>query len=394
LSRRFFFAAGPGNLIEAHRSWRSGTEDPSQMSVTFSSEFESFCKEVDAAAHIVSSFDSPRVYKDDPFIIEHRPKKKGLAGWRYHVFDIAYGLGLLKTAVKFKADYAFIQSGSTHYFVMSFYRLFGIKVVPIMHNTLWPSGFPSKSVSSRLILFLDALFFRWAASATLAVSAECIRQVDKITCGKHGPIYRFTIQFLRQYFEPQVEPPPLNKGPFRLLFAGRINRNKGVFDLLEIMRQVDAKLPGRVSLELCGTGPDLEELKHEYLRLGLAGTVHIRGWTPPSELRALLVASHASIVPTRSDFAEGMAMTAIEPILTGRPVITNPVVPALEDLRPACLVAKTDDVASYVSAIIQLIQTPSEYEKLVRSCAGLQAKFYDRSQSFNAALKRVISAAR
>ena len=47
-------------------------------------------------------------------------------------------------------------------------------------------------------------------------------------------------------------------------------------------------------------------------------------------------------------------MTAAEAILVGRPVITNSVVPALEVLRPACVEARTNDVDSYVAAILKL----------------------------------------
>ena len=260
-----------------------------------------------------------------------------------------------------------------------------------MHNTLWPAGYPPASLISRSLLFLDSLFFRWVATATLAVSPECVRQVRKITRGKHGPIYTFTIQFVRQSFEPRTEPPPLDKPPFRLLYSGRIIRNKGVFDLLDIMQRVDAKAPGRTRLDICGTGPDLESLKIQCARRGLENIISIRGWTSPMDLRSSLAASHASIVPTRSDFAEGMAMTAIEAILSGRPVITSPVVPALEVLQPACLAAKTNDVDSYVDAVIELIVKPALYENLSRSCEALQADFYDRSQSSGAVLMRAIS---
>lgn len=391
---RLFFAAGPGNVIEAHKNWRSGTHDPGQMSITFSSEFESFCQSVGATAYIVSSSSPFDIYTDNKFTIEHRPKRQNVHGIKYHILELVYGLGLVKTAVRFKSDYAVLQSGSMHYFVMSLFRLFGIRVIPIMHNTLWPAGYPPTSTISRSLLFLDSLFFRWVATATLAVSPECARQVEQITRGKHGPICKFTIQFVQQSFEPKTQPPPFDKQPFRLLYSGRIIRNKGVFDLLDIMQRVDAKASGRTRLDICGTGPDLESLKIECARRGLENIVSIRGWTSPADLRSLLVVSHASIVPTRSDFAEGMAMTAIEAILSGRPVITSPVVPALEVLQPACLAARTNDVKSYVNAVIELIEKPALYENLSKSCELLQAEFYDRSQSSGAVLMRAIASDR
>jgi glycogen(starch) synthase len=100
--------------------------------------------------------------------------------------------------------------------------------------------------------------------------------------------------------------------------------------------------------------------------------------------------SHAAIVPTRSSFAEGLAMAAGDAVLSGRPVITNPVVPALELLRPACVAAKTDDVDSYVSGVLKLIGDREYYESLRLACPELSAQFFDREQGLTAVLKRVI----
>ena len=57
-------------------------------------------------------------------------------------------------------------------------------------------------------------------------------------------------------------------------------------------------------------------------------------------------------------------MTAAEAILAGRPLITSPVVPALEVLRPACVAARTDDVDSYVEGVLKLIGDREHYESL------------------------------
>jgi glycosyltransferase involved in cell wall biosynthesis len=105
-------------------------------------------------------------------------------------------------------------------------------------------------------------------------------------------------------------------------------------------------------------------------------------------LRAL---SHVTIVPTRSNFAEGFAMTAAEAILSGRPVITSSVVPALEILRPACVEARTDDVDSYVEQILKLINDPHWYQTLCQACPSLQRQFYDGTQGKQAVLKDLFS---
>jgi glycosyltransferase involved in cell wall biosynthesis len=118
--------------------------------------------------------------------------------------------------------------------------------------------------------------------------------------------------------------------------------------------------------------------------------VSIRGWTSLEDLRDVYARSHISIVPTRSSFSEGLAMTAAEAILAGRPVLTSPVVPALEILRPACVEAKTNDVDSYVGAILKLIEDPDQYRGLCQACPDLQGQFYDRKQGLAVALKKIL----
>ena len=83
-------------------------------------------------------------------------------------------------------------------------------------------------------------------------------------------------------------------------------------------------------------------------------------------------------------------MTAAEAILAGRPLITNPVVPALELLRPACVEARTNDVDSYVDGVLKLISDREYYESLRRACPELAKPFYDREQGLTAVLKQVV----
>ena len=98
-------------------------------------------------------------------------------------------------------------------------------------------------------------------------------------------------------------------------------------------QKIEACAPGRVHWDVCGDGTDYERLRLiRHREMGLDSVVALHGWICPE--------MHAVIVPTRSNFAEGFAMTAAEAILSGRPVITkNRVVPALEVLREACVEA-------------------------------------------------------
>jgi hypothetical protein len=143
MSLRIFHATVAGDVIDAHGCWRRNEHCPTEVSITFSSQFEQFCEDIGAEAYIVSTHPRRGILKDGPFTLEHRPKPMpGARGAMYHPAEIIYGLGLLATAVRFRADAAVLDSGCTHYFVTGLFRLMGIRVITALYNSLWPHGFP------------------------------------------------------------------------------------------------------------------------------------------------------------------------------------------------------------------------------------------------------------
>jgi glycosyltransferase involved in cell wall biosynthesis len=306
---------------------------------------------------------------------------------------VTYGLGLLRTALFFKADVALIDSGSAHYFVLTLFRLFGIRVVPILHNTLWPNGFPPAKLIPRLVMKLDSLIF-WPRipTAVIGVSPECERQVDSIRGKKHYPVYQIRAQFEPDYFKRIPPAPPHELRPFRVMFIGRIDRIKGVFDILEMAHSIEHTNPGLVRWDICGTGRDFNELVRRHSEFKLDGIVSIHGWTSLDDLVEVYASSHASIVPTTSSFIEGLAMTAAEAILAGRPLVTNPVVPAIEVLRRACVPAITNDVPSHTGAVLRLATDAELYDRARLACFEYQKQFYDRTNGLTAVLHRALSA--
>lgn len=388
--KRVFWCAGPGDIIDAHQYWKRNARYPNEVSLTFSGQIEDFCKEIDATAYFVASHQRKAHLSDGAFTMEHRPKRVR-SGARYHLGELAYGLGLITTALRFKADVALIDSGSAHFFVFALFRLFGIRVVPILHNSLWPSGFPPRKLIPRLVRWLDAhIFWRRVPTAVIGVSPECERQVDQLRPKKLYTVFQTRAQFYSDYFARIPSPPSHGLRPFQMMFIGRIERFKGVFDILEIARRIEDSHPGLVRWDICGRGADFDELKRRHTSLMLNNVVNIRGWTSLDDLVDVYAKSHASIVPTRSSFTEGLAMTAAEAILAGRPVVTNPVVPALEVLREACVEAKTNDVDSHLEAVLKIATDAQLYNRKCAACSDYQAQFYDRNSGLNAVLKRAL----
>src|SRR5207244_5042795 len=136
------------------------------------------------SAYLVSYKAPPERLQDGPYILEHRPKPMPSAkGLSYHWADFRYAVSLLQTALRFRSTVAVLESGTTQFFWGFLFRLAGIPVVTVLHNTIWPAGFPPSKVGSKAINFLDGLFFRWGSSATIGVSPVCTLQVEQITNG-------------------------------------------------------------------------------------------------------------------------------------------------------------------------------------------------------------------
>lgn len=385
IQRVFYAAAGPADLIAAHHDHVAETHHPSEVSLTFSSQIEEFCADHGASAYFVSVHPDGRRYQDDRITIEHRPKRRS-GGLKYHVEEVRYGLALLRLARRFKADVALLDSGITHYFVMMLFKLSGIPVVPILHNTLWPAGFRPRGPAARVIERLDRPFWRNGPLAVIGVSPECVRQVRELVADPPYPLLECRAQFAPDYFASIPPAPPHARRPFTVMFIGRIDRIKGVLDIPRMARWVEDHSSGLVRWIICGRGRDQEELAAAVQAERVGEVVELKGWTSLEELRDVYARSHAAIVPTRSSFAEGLAMTAAEAILAGRPLISNPVVPALELLQDAALSGRTDDPASHAAAVLTLAQDEELYERLRGHCAALSEQFYDRRQGLRQTL--------
>ncbi len=391
MGTRIFYAAGPGQLLESHRHWSQGTADPRLTALTYSSQFADFCDQLGADVYMISHASPPGDYTSGKFRVRQKPKLQLGGALGYHVAQFAYGLWLFLEAVKFKADFAVIHSSSTYFFVLSIFRLAGIKVIPVLHNTLWPTGYPQTSLVRLVIRRLDGYFFGRFPHAVLGVSPECLRQVG-ILVGRPQPdrLIEMRGQFSRSFFEAIPAPPPRAR-PFRIMFAGRVTENKGVFDLIEIAKSVQERQPGEVKWDVCGTGPDFDELRRRRDEAKLQDVVELHGHVLPPQMSEIIARNHAAIVPTKSSFEEGMALSAVEPVLAGRPVVTNSVVPACEVLGDACVKAEVDDVESYVTQVLKLAKFQDEYHSAVSACTRVREPFLNGEMGFAAALKRAFA---
>lgn len=385
---RILYAIGPENVMEAYTCWKENRDCESQVSVAFSSQFYDVCQDLNASCYVIARSDRKELVKNEGFIVECCPFiLSGSRGILFHLGYIGNGLLLLLKAIRFGANVVVVDSGTTYWFVLSLFCWFGIKVIPSLHCLLWRKYLPLRLID-RLNIKLSRNLFTNNSQAILVASEDISKQISELTKGKHRPILEFFSTYRRADFADISKSFP-EHSPFQVLFAGRIEQNKGVFDLLEIAKRFDVDNLD-IIFNICGEGSALEKLRRQALEYCINTHFICHGYCSKSQMREMYSRSHVVIVPTRTNFSEGFNRVVCESILSGRPVVTSGVCPALSYVREAVIEVPPNDVKAYGDALLRLYDDRELYEQKKQGCLILQEKFYDTTKSWGTALKSIL----
>ena len=386
---RIVYAAGPGDVIGTFQHWLRGRDDPSQVSVTYSGQFYDACKELQMESYIIASSSIPGYLKMGTFTLVHRPILfERCSAPAYHLGQLLSGIGLLLRALRFRADGVVVSNGSANWASLALLRVFGIEVIPSLHCVLWEKSKPLR-YGGRVVKWLDSWFFKRVPSSILSASRDITEQIEQFTNKRHARIFEFLPTYRREEFARSESPPQL-RSPFRVFYAGRIEKDKGVFDLLEVASRFTLAGRDDIVFDLCGTGSALEELREKSILRNLKERFRLHGQCSNSIMRRMFGQSHVVIVPTTSDFREGFNQVVAEGVLSGRPVITSNVCPALHYVRDAVVEVPPDDVEAYANAILKLLEDVELYEAKRAACIALQSPFYEAERGWGAALREAI----
>ena len=383
------YAGGPGDIIGTWRHWKEGRDDPGQVAMTYSGQFYDACRELGAKGYAIGYHPRRERVGDGQFRVEHRPVYfRTASAPLYHLGQTYSAMQMVVRALRFRADAFVVCDGTCHWFPLRMLPLLGVKVIPTVHCVLWTRNRPPVGKVRRFLAMLDRPFWRRSAKAILSASLDITKQIDEATGAVHAPVIHFLPTYRAGTFDST--PPPQSRAPFRVLFAGRIEAYKGVFDLLEIAKRFAADGRDGIEFDLCGTGSAIEELKRKVGEAGLSSRFRVHGHCDRAKMRQMFRECHVLIVPTTTDFPEGFNQVVVEGILAGRPVITSSVCPALDYVREAVVEVPPDDVGAYHDAIVRLHDDVSLYEQKRAASVALQGQFYDPKRGWAAALLKAI----
>jgi len=385
---RIAYLSGPCDAPKVFLEW-SNRQHQTYFGSNYMKQFLQLCEELDAEAYVVTNL--PGEYKRckmGRFQFDNHPSPSGLTGVRWHLAFLPWFARVVPRLIRFKPTVLIATANPLYWFLLVPVRWFGIPIIPSFHGALWRK-YGHRKLSWRILWQLNRLFIMRHLKSIVVTANDITRQLcvllrsdmARVHVARHFPTYPAS------QFASMPLPDLTKRPPFRVFFAGRIETNKGVYDLVEIARRLDAKRKDAFHFDICGDGGELENLRRLVTTLGLQNLVSCHGYCNAQEIGQLLGLSHAFIVPTRSDCEAGFEMVCAEAILANRPLITSAVCPALEDVRDACIEVEPDNVEQYCEAILQLNDDQELYLRKQAACAALHKPFYDPKESWATKVK-------
>lgn len=157
----------------------------------------------------------------------------------------------------------------------------------------------------------------------------------------------------KDIFVNRVYPTQIDT--LKLLYLGRLDRQKGLVELLNAICTLKHK-GKKVKLMIVGDGGDRQMLKEEMAKLEIDGEVSFYGAEfDPAKIRRLYTSSDAYIIPT---YHEGFPRTIYESMIFGTPIITTMVggIPYVMKDGVNCKSIDVRSVDSIVDAIEFIIE--------------------------------------
>lgn len=155
---------------------------------------------------------------------------------------------------------------------------------------------------------------------------------------------------------------PAPAGPVRLFYHGRVDRRKGVLDMLHALPGVTADWRCTVS----GIGPDYESARALASDLGLDDRVTVTGYADYAAVPALYRAHDVFVSPT---YAEGFSNTILEAMACGHAVLSCRSVGVVDCIRDGenGLLVEAGDIPAQTAALSRLVNDAALRERLAHA---------------------------
>lgn len=164
--------------------------------------------------------------------------------------------------------------------------------------------------------------------------------------------------------------PPTISNIIKLLFIGRIVEDKGIFDLISSVSQLECN----VQLTVIGDGPDLEAAKQLVNKLDISSRVFFKGQLPHFQLSAYLESTTLVVVPS-NNYYEGFPRVIMEAWAYKKPVIVSNVggVKAFVEHGVNGLIFEQGDKVGLLSSLQLLIKDKNLLSNIQQGASKMRA---------------------
>jgi glycogen(starch) synthase len=193
-------------------------------------------------------------------------------------------------------------------------RALGLPLVATFHST--ERGRHQGHLPTALAQSVDEVE-RWLASLSrraIVCSQEMVHEVDD-SLGILPHVIPNGVDRAAWHVEPSPQPEAGRSRP--LVFGGRLEWEKGVFDLIDALPAVRRRIPG-TRLVMAGRGTQEEAIRERIAHRKLGGVIDLVGHQTQPQLAALFAGAAAVVVPSRY---EPFGMVALEAAAAGAPLV-------------------------------------------------------------------------
>ena len=239
--------------------------------------------------------------------------------------------------------------------LLPFAGLRGVPIVLSLRGSDVPGHLPDDrrlETAHRALLPLTRWIWRRAdrvVTVSESLAAEARRTISDLRC----TVIWNGVDLDR--FRPPLEPRWQRPGPLRCVAVGRLVECKGLGALLRAMSILG---PGRVQLEIVGSGPCETALRALAAELGVAESVQFAGALGRD---AVAEAHRRADLYTMAPRAESFGIAFAEALASGLPVVGSTVggIPEFVEAGRNGLLVRPDDPAALAEAIRRFADSPT-----------------------------------
>ena len=379
-----FVLCGPGDVGGTLNNWKDGKPEDRIPAVALSQQLFDFCRDRGLLLLISPNIvGAPQQFEN---VTVHPVKLTMGRGPFYFISSFARGFRAARIARKAKASVCVVSNDLDPIGLLPFVLWRG-KCIYEFHCTMWPRG-QKRSFLRKIKHFADRWIIKLICPVIVCISEECRRQFS----GGSSSLYDRTILYLPYYSNrlPTGIKAGEDRHPFRILFAGRIEKQKGVYDVMESAKILELRFSGQFKWVTAGFGKEFDSFKRSVNENGLSDVISVPGHLSRQALIQEIINCHVSVTPTQVNFPEGLSQLPLESTIIGRPSILSTVVPADDHLNKAFVHCVPGNPESLAHAVETLRTDLKLYNDLVDRTASARMTFISGQYSYRNAIESAI----